>query len=49
MNARGYGLDETSDFETLSEAERNPDGTVEMRVVLVDKRATDRELVGPDD
>jgi hypothetical protein len=33
---RGYGHDETEDFEALAEAERRPDGSVVMRVVTIE-------------
>jgi len=39
VNDRAYGHDETEDFETLAEAERREDGSVEFRVVQLDKRA----------
>lgn len=37
-SARGYGHDETDEFETLAEAHRQEDGTIEVRVVQIDKR-----------
>lgn len=38
MADRAYGHDGTDDFETLAEAERQEDGTVMFRTVLIDKR-----------
>lgn len=40
MSGRVYGHDETEDFETLAEAERQDDGTIMFRVVQIDKRQT---------
>lgn len=45
---RGYGHDESEEFETLAEAERQDDGTISIRLVSIDKR-TDDEARGSGD
>jgi hypothetical protein len=35
---RSYGTDSTDEFDTLAEATEQPDGTVHVEVVVIDKR-----------
>jgi len=35
---RGYGHHESDEFEALAEAESQDDGTISIRLVLIDKR-----------
>jgi len=44
---RAYGTDATDDFETLAEATRFPDGTVHVKVVILDTPKSDG--IGPTD
>lgn len=35
---RSYGTDSTDEFDTLAEATEQPDGSLQVEVVIVDKR-----------